>query len=117
LGEIKLNPWRDGFHNLWFLLRKRFARGSQRFGGAVITVVIPNWNGGARLTRVLKDLGAQTQRPKRVIVVDNGPPTSRTVRPKTPGRSNSARNESWLCSCRERGHTRAETPLVAILNN
>jgi hypothetical protein len=34
LGEIKLNPWRDGFHNLWFLLRKRFARGSQRFGGA-----------------------------------------------------------------------------------
>ncbi len=26
LGEIKLNPWRDGFHNLWFLLRKRFAR-------------------------------------------------------------------------------------------
>jgi dolichol-phosphate hexosyltransferase len=26
LGEIKLNPWRDGFHNLWFLVRKRFAR-------------------------------------------------------------------------------------------
>ncbi|MEP7366722.1 MAG: glycosyltransferase family 2 protein [Acidobacteriota bacterium] len=26
LGEIKLNPWRDGFHNLWFLLRKRFVR-------------------------------------------------------------------------------------------
>lgn len=26
LGEIKLNPWRDGCHNLWFLLRKRFAR-------------------------------------------------------------------------------------------
>lgn len=25
LGEIKLNPWRDGFYNLWFLLRKRFA--------------------------------------------------------------------------------------------
>jgi glycosyltransferase involved in cell wall biosynthesis len=24
LGEIKLNPWRDGFHNLWFLLKKRF---------------------------------------------------------------------------------------------
>jgi dolichol-phosphate hexosyltransferase len=24
LGEIKLNPWRDGFHNLWFLIRKRF---------------------------------------------------------------------------------------------
>lgn len=24
LGEIKLNPWRDGFFNLYFLLRKRF---------------------------------------------------------------------------------------------
>lgn len=29
LGEIKLNPWRDGFHNLVFLFRKRFARGSR----------------------------------------------------------------------------------------
>lgn len=26
LGEIKLNPWRDGIHNLLFLLKKRFAR-------------------------------------------------------------------------------------------
>jgi glycosyltransferase involved in cell wall biosynthesis len=26
LGEIKLNPWRDGFHNLVFLARKRFFR-------------------------------------------------------------------------------------------
>lgn len=26
LGEIKLNPWRDGFNNLFFLLKKRFAR-------------------------------------------------------------------------------------------
>ncbi len=24
LGEIKLNPWQDGFHNLLFLLKKRF---------------------------------------------------------------------------------------------
>jgi glycosyltransferase involved in cell wall biosynthesis len=24
LGEIKLNPWRDGFHNLFFLVKKRF---------------------------------------------------------------------------------------------
>jgi glycosyltransferase involved in cell wall biosynthesis len=27
LGEIKLNPWRDGFYNLAFLVKKRFARG------------------------------------------------------------------------------------------
>ena len=24
LGEKKLNPWRDGVQNLWFLLKKRF---------------------------------------------------------------------------------------------
>src|SRR5260370_1999155 len=24
LGEIKLNPWRDGLHQLWFLIKKRF---------------------------------------------------------------------------------------------
>ncbi|MEZ5402624.1 MAG: glycosyltransferase family 2 protein [Bryobacteraceae bacterium] len=32
LGEIKLNPWRDGLNNLWFLARKRFWRGRERFG-------------------------------------------------------------------------------------
>ncbi len=26
LGETKLNLWRDGFYNLAFLFRKRFAR-------------------------------------------------------------------------------------------
>jgi len=25
LGEIKLNPWRDGFANLWFLVQKRLS--------------------------------------------------------------------------------------------
>lgn len=30
LGEIKLNPWRDGIHNLLFLVRKRFSSGSRR---------------------------------------------------------------------------------------
>jgi dolichol-phosphate hexosyltransferase len=25
LGESKLNLWRDGFYNLWFLLKKRFS--------------------------------------------------------------------------------------------
>jgi hypothetical protein len=24
MGEIKLQPWRDGMRNLWFLVRKRF---------------------------------------------------------------------------------------------
>ncbi len=26
LGEIKLNPWRDGFNNLYFLVKKRFSK-------------------------------------------------------------------------------------------
>lgn len=26
MGEIKLQPWRDGFRNLFFLIRKRFSR-------------------------------------------------------------------------------------------
>lgn len=30
LGEVKLNPWRDGFHNLAFLFRKRFSRRKRR---------------------------------------------------------------------------------------
>jgi hypothetical protein len=25
LGETKLNAWRDGFANLWFLVQKRFS--------------------------------------------------------------------------------------------
>ncbi len=31
LGEIKLNPWRDGIYNLWFLVRKRFAPAREPF--------------------------------------------------------------------------------------
>jgi glycosyltransferase involved in cell wall biosynthesis len=30
MGEIKLQPWRDGLRNLYFLLRKRFTPGSGR---------------------------------------------------------------------------------------
>ena len=30
LGEIKLNPWRDGFNNLFFLVKKRFTRSAPR---------------------------------------------------------------------------------------
>jgi len=30
LGEIKLNPWRDGIYNLWFLVKKRFTKRRKR---------------------------------------------------------------------------------------
>jgi glycosyltransferase involved in cell wall biosynthesis len=32
LGEVKLNPWRDGIQNLWFLVRKRFRLHRELFG-------------------------------------------------------------------------------------
>jgi GT2 family glycosyltransferase len=37
-----------------------------------ITALIPNWNGGARLARVIADLRRQSQPPARILVVDNG---------------------------------------------
>ena len=84
----------------------------------MITVVIPNWNGGARLTRVLRDLGAQTIRPERVIVVDNGSSDesdgaaedagAEVIRLKSNRGFSPAVNEGIRCS---------RTPLVAILNN
>jgi glycosyltransferase involved in cell wall biosynthesis len=30
LGEVKLNPWRDGMYNLYFLAKKRFTRKSKK---------------------------------------------------------------------------------------
>lgn len=30
LGEVKLNPWRDGMYNLFFLVKKRFTRKSKK---------------------------------------------------------------------------------------
>jgi len=30
LGEVKLNPWRDGMYNLYFLVKKRFTRKRKR---------------------------------------------------------------------------------------
>jgi hypothetical protein len=30
LGEIKLNPWKDGLYNLYFLVKKRFTRSKRR---------------------------------------------------------------------------------------
>lgn len=33
VGESKLNLWRDGFANLWFLFKRRFRRGPGRLAG------------------------------------------------------------------------------------
>lgn len=39
---------------------------------ALITAIIPNWNGAGRLERLLRALARQTLGPARTIVVDNG---------------------------------------------
>ncbi|HLK22861.1 MAG TPA: glycosyltransferase family 2 protein [Bryobacteraceae bacterium] len=39
---------------------------------ARVTIVIPNWNGSARLEKLLNDLAAQSHPIEKVIVVDNG---------------------------------------------
>ncbi len=84
----------------------------------MITVVIPNWNGGARLTRVLRDLGAQTHRPHRVIVVDNGSTDDSDNAAEEAGAKiiRYGSNHGFATAVNE-GLRRAETPLVAILNN
>ena len=37
MGEIKLQPWRDGYRNLTFLVRKRFMRSRARRAPQIIT--------------------------------------------------------------------------------
>ena len=82
------------------------------------TVVIPNWNGGARLNRVLRDLGAQVVRPRRVIVVDNGSTDESPNAAEEAGAEviRFGSNRGFAPAVNE-GVRRAETPLVAILNN
>ena len=84
----------------------------------MITVVIPNWNGGARLTRVLRDLGAQTMRPARVIVVDNGSSDESDGAAEDAGAEviRLGSNRGFAPAVNE-GIRQANTPLVAILNN
>ena len=82
------------------------------------TVVIPNWNGGARLNRVLRDLGAQAVRPRRVIVVDNGSTDESPDAAEEAGAEviRFGSNRGFAPAVNE-GLRRVETPLVAILNN
>ena len=84
----------------------------------MITVVIPNWNGGARLTRVLKDLGAQTLRPERVMVIDNGSSDESGAAAEDAGAEviRLGSNRGFAPAVNE-GLRRTSTPLVAILNN
>lgn len=82
------------------------------------TVVIPNWNGGARLRRVLEDLGKQTERAARVLVIDNGSTDESGDAAEDAGAEvvRLAENAGFAIAVNA-GIERASTPLVAILNN
>lgn len=83
-----------------------------------VTAVIPNWNGGERLTRVLDDLFAQTYPVTRVIVIDNastdGSPHS-ALRTGAMVRLND-RNTGFAHAVNQ-GIREAGTELVALVNN
>ncbi len=82
------------------------------------TVVIPNWNGGARLRRVLEDLGKQTERAARVLVVDNGSTDESGDAAEDAGAEVVRFSENLgFAKAVNAGLERASTPLVAILNN
>jgi hypothetical protein len=83
-----------------------------------VTAVIPNWNGGQRLGRVLADLTIQSQSVEKIIVVDNGSTDG------SPDAAQSAGAElirfphnTGFAHAVNTGVQAARTPLVAILNN
>lgn len=82
------------------------------------TVVIPNWNGGERLSRVLRDLGEQTRRPARVVVVDNGSGDESAGSAEDSGATviRLGSNQGFARAVNE-GIRGAASPLVAVLNN
>ncbi len=85
---------------------------------AETTVIVPNWNGAGRLARLLPQLAAQTLRPTRIIVVDNG---------STDGSRGQAERLGADCIAFEKnlgfapavnaGIAASRTQWVAVLNN
>ena len=69
LGEMKLNPWRDGFQNLWFLVKKRF--GSE-MSGRRSPSSSRSGTAASCWRRLLGSLRAQTHPIAEMLVVDNG---------------------------------------------
>lgn len=83
------------------------------------TIVIPNWNGGERLRRVLRDLGEQTRRPARVVVVDNGSDDDSAGSAEDSGAQviRIGSNLGFARAVNEGIRAAGPSPLVAIVNN
>lgn len=83
-----------------------------------MTAIIPNWNGGARLERLLAGLSAQSLSPDEVIVVDNGSEDGSAEMARSRGATvlEMGANAGFARAV-NRGVEAARTPWVAILNN
>jgi hypothetical protein len=83
-----------------------------------VTAIIPNWNGGARLERVLADLREQSAAVAEVIVVDNGSTDGSPERAEETGARviRLDRNRGFTTAV-NLGVAESRTELVAILNN
>ncbi|MBM3814693.1 MAG: glycosyltransferase family 2 protein [Acidimicrobiia bacterium] len=83
-----------------------------------VTAVIPNWNGGEMLARVLEDLVRQSLMPRRVIVVDNASTDGSADLARSRGAEVLAQTtNTGFARAVNLGISQARTPYVAILNN
>jgi GT2 family glycosyltransferase len=83
-----------------------------------ITALIPNYNGGERLLRVLADLARQSLRASRVLVIDNGSTDASDAEAERAGAGLLRLGENTGFARAVNAGLRASlTPLVAVLNN
>ncbi|MEZ5356327.1 MAG: glycosyltransferase family 2 protein [Bryobacteraceae bacterium] len=83
-----------------------------------MTALIPNWNGGARLARVIDDLRSQRLQPERILVVDNGSSDGSAEAARTAGCDVIAMGSNMgFAAAVNTGIRDSRTPLVAIINN
>lgn len=83
-----------------------------------ITAIVPNWNGGERLLRVLADAASQTLKPERLLVIDN----ASTDRSDSRAEANGAEvirleTNTGFAHAVNAGIRAAVTPGIAVLNN
>ena len=83
-----------------------------------VSVVIPNWNGSARLQKLLAELERQSSLIERVLVVDNGSTDDSVAGAKIAGAEViELGTNTGFSHAVNRGIERASTKWIAILNN
>lgn len=83
-----------------------------------VTIVIPNWNGSARLEKLLKDLAAQSHPIEKVIVVDNGSTDDSVALAKSHGcETIELKENTGFSHAVNLGIRATATDWLAVLNN